>query len=567
MDSTNLKFEFINTLQLVRFTSRKDEKDDPEVSRRDYVKAAVGAAVGAVVGAAAGSQLFPRVEEKEVPVEVAKYLCPYCTEEFDTEEALGEHIKAVHPELVTKEVKPWLPEKWDKEADVVVVGFGGAGAAAAIEAHDAGAKVLILETAPAALGGSTGMCGGVIYGAGTSVQRVAGIMDSADEMYKYWMAVTGPGCDAELARLLADKSAENIEWLIKLGAEIPSVVYDEPDRPVPPAGGLYFSGAEPEYAHITPPKPRGHAVVGGGKAIFETLRKAVEARGIEVMLETRALKLIATPEKEVLGVKAESKGKITYIKARKAVVIATGEFTRNEEMLKRHCPRGLGTYPVDDPNALGDGHIMADDIGADLVNMHAGFLYVLGIGGLAGVYSIYVNKLGRRFVNESAGYPVRGAALDRQPDRVAFAIIDEAIRAKTGEEVQIEAPTIEELATKIGVDPTILRDTINTYNEYVDAGKDPEFGKPKEYLLPIKNPPFYAKPLMLAFFTTGGIRINTKAQAIDVSGKIIPRLYAAGLASGGLFGEIYPGSGSSMANCICTGRIAGRNAAAETPWE
>lgn len=126
-----------------------------------------------------------------------------------------------------------VPKKWDKEVDVVVIGFGGTGAAAAIEAHDAGARVLILEKMPVA-GGSTALSGGIVYAAGTAVQRAAGITDSPDGMYKFWMADHKDLLDPELLRLVSARSSDAVDWLAKLGARFPADL-------------LYFSGVEQEY--------------------------------------------------------------------------------------------------------------------------------------------------------------------------------------------------------------------------------------------------------------------------------------------------------------------------------
>ncbi len=479
---------------------------------------------------------------------------------------------------------------WDKKADVVVIGFGCSGAAAAMESHDTGAKVLLLEK-ESDPGGSTAICGGVIYAAGTSFQEEYGIQDSPDEMFKYWMA-TGKGLnDPELVRVIADRSSENVDWLMELGAK---------------AVFFGYSGAEflPEFAAITPPKPRGIKFEGEGAGLFKILNNAVLERNIEVLLETKAIELIVNTKREVIGVKAEVKGKESYICAKRGVIITTGGFGRNREMLRDYSPKGYKSISVNPVCNTGDGIRMARALGADLRVMHE----TIGVPGTevsrlgrgvpvvapsAGIDlpAIFVDKNGKRFVDESLYYDyLNEVFLDQE---VAFLIFDESVRKIGGsgiiqgitfgmsmialgftnkideelkEGIVLQASTIKDLAMKIGLDPTELENTINVFNENAKSGVDPEFGRTRGLGL-IENPPFYAIETRPAFFDTmGGVSINVKAQVLDVFNNIIPRLYAAGRTTGGTIGEVYPGSGSDIQEGTCFGRIAGRNAAMEEPW-
>jgi fumarate reductase flavoprotein subunit len=479
---------------------------------------------------------------------------------------------------------------WDEKADVVVIGFGCAGAAAAIEAHDTGTEVILLdkESEP---GGSTAICGGVIYAARTSFQEEYGVKDSPDEMFKYFVA-TGKGLnDPELIRVMADKSGENVDWLMKLGAK--AVFYG-------------YSGVEylPEFAAVTPPKPRGIKFEGEGARLFELLNNAVLERKIEVLLETKAIELIVNTKREVIGVRAEGKGRESYICAKRGVVITTGGFGHNKKMLRDYNPKGYKSISVNPTCNTGDGINMARALGADLRVMHE----TIGVPGtkvprlgrgvpiiapLTGIDlpAIFVDKTGKRFVDESLYYDYLNDVLLRH--EVAFLIFDDSVRKIGGsgiiqgisfgmsmialgftnemdeeikEGVVLQASTIRKLATKIGVNPTELETTVDFFNENARSGVDPDFGRTRGLGL-IEEPPFYAIESRPAFFDTmGGIRINAKAQVIDVFTDIIPRLYAAGRTTGGIFGEIYPGSGSSIQECTCFGRIAGRNAAMEKLW-
>ena len=550
-----------------------------QVSRREFVKGAAGVAGVAAVGALASCVPLPAATPTAVP---------------------------------TAAPKPWLPAKWDYEADVVVVGFGGAGGSAAIEAHDAGAKVIILEKTPTP-GGSTTLCAGIYYGAGTSLQKAEGITDTADEMYKYLAAIgrvgKGGRSDPERIRVWADKSAETFEWIKGLGATFyTGVNYIEQIPQIKPlaedAGwALYYSGAEPdpEFAAITPPKVRGHVVrpvaptypyppkhptaptavgITRGTGWFKPLWEGAKARGIQVLLETRAMALVTDPlTNEVLGVKADSKGTTLYIKARRAVHLAAGGFSQNKEMTKIWCPEAQGgvNFTASD---TGDGIQMGMAIGASAVNMDR----VLAPGPVRPSGSILVNYGGRRFDDETLHYGSKGLWTG-QRNSIAFAILDEDIRKAAGVATTIQASTIGELARQIRIDPAVLEDTVNFYNESVALVKDREFGRrerdsqkhpPDEVvvpaaraMMPIKTPPFHAMRSdhnnFTGTITIGGLRINTKAQVIDVYGKVIPRLYAAGSTTGGML-DIYVGSGHAVSQALNFGRIAGKNAAAEMPW-
>jgi len=539
--------------------SRKDEKDDPEVSRRDYVKAAVGAAVGAVVGAAAGAAgmraALPPIVTKEV-----------------------EKVEVEKPVIVEKEVpvevKPWLPEKWDDEADVIVVGYGAAGAAAAVEAYDAGADVLILEKLPTP-GGDTILCGGAVYAAGTEIQKALGIDDSAEEMKKYYRQIK-PGLNLpEFIDILAEKSSEAVEWLINNGAKIPARLG------IP---GLTIGGFEHLYEDVTPAKPRSHWVEGGGRGLFKAIQSAVQSRNIRVKLETPVERLIFDPVSNgVIGVKAKHAGKELLIKAKKAVILATGGWCHNKELLTAYAPCG-NAYPgaKGSPGSTGDGIVMAQAVGAYLWAMHE-ILESLGIKEAPNAYftpfmeyTIIVNKKAERFINEGAWTePITEETL-RQPGAVAFLIFDSAIRERSEVATTLESvipdkyvikdDTIRGLAEKLGLDPEALESTIEDYNTCCETGEDP-FGKTKEQLIPIKVPPFYAiKADPLPVITTGGVLTNTRAQVLNAFKEPIKRLYAAGEVTGGKVVG-YPGCGSSITECIVFGRIAGRNAALETPWE
>lgn len=473
-------------------------------------------------------------------------------------------------------VESGLPEKWDKETDIVVIGFGGAGASAAIAAREAGAEVVVLEK-QGVMGGSTATSGGLVYAAGTSVQKANGIEDSSDKMFEHYMNAGNGFNDPALSRLAADTSAANIDKLIALGASFP-------DAPTI-AGAEYHVGSEP-IARV-------HSVVygemTGGGAYFRVLEDGARNAGAEVMEETEAKELVVDGSKQVVGVKAVNAGTEMFIKARKGVILATGGFTRSEEMLRAYSEQAFYCQPLGAPNLTGDGLKMAFALGAAASNIHE----VLGCPGLtlpgkiAATYAfwtfgtaaaILVNANGERFVNEFGFYDWKNTELLKQPGRFSYSVFDAATRdaapgmlvmgfsadleQEVADGIVLKADTLAELAEKMGVPVDRFEAAIAKYNEDCVAGADTLFGRP--FLLnPIETGPFYAfKTFPTMFDTMGGLKINENAQVIDVWGNVISRLYAAGNVAGGVLGEHYTGSGSALNAGMTFGLIAGKHASA-----
>jgi succinate dehydrogenase/fumarate reductase flavoprotein subunit len=265
-----------------------------------------------------------------------------------------------------------MPDKWDMEADVVVAGFGGAGACAALEAAKQGASVLLLDKAEVP-GGSTRLSGGIVYAAGTKLQRQAGIDDTPEAMFKYIMACGQGRAVPELVRVAAERSAGNVAWLESLGAVFPAEL-------------LAMSGmeAEPEYAAVTPPTKRGHRVKGTGAALFEVLANAVKAeKNIKVLLGTTITRPITRPATgngrcEILGIKALRGRREINIRAKRAVVLSTGGIMSSKEALpwlKDYSPDVALCVPAGSLNSTGDGYRVGAYCGAALKGLNtAGYL-------------------------------------------------------------------------------------------------------------------------------------------------------------------------------------------------
>ena len=441
-----------------------------------------------------------------------------------------------------------------READVIVVGAGAAGLAAAIEAAEAGAEVVLLEKLPA-VGGSTLVSGGIVYGAETPGQERLGVEDSAEDLAQYWIERAEGDVDEALIRFVAERAGETIAWLESMGVEFQDPV---------PAG--------------TSPVPRGHTTKEGrGAGLIRPLEAKAKELGVEILTETTATKLL-TDDNAVVGVEAETKDGKTVQFRGKAVVLATGGYDRDEDLRVEYAPVAEGHISYTSRGNTGDGLRMAREVGAEIISKNGviGFRgvaenipYTDPVGGLIFVPGLYVDSAGQRFVNEAIDYPIFYDAMIANGDENFYLIFDansvpEALQEGVDDEVAFAGETLAELAEAAGIDPDGLEETVDKYNQMAEAGEDTEFGKPAELLTPVKEGPFYAlrvKPAILGTF--GGPKINVKTEVIGTDGQPIPGLYAAGeVANGQFFKTTYPASGTSIQMCFTLGRVAGREAAA-----
>lgn len=487
------------------------------------------------------------------------------------------------------------PDSWDMEADVVVIGFGGAGTCAAIEAAEAGAQVVAFEKASNA-GGNTAHSGGVIYlGGGTPLQKQHGFDDTPDNMYTYLEAAMGQTADKERLRYYADHSVEHYEWLTGLGIEF-GQKYWEGKVVQPPAqeGGLSYSGNEANwpYSEIAEPAPRGHMPAGAGAAVYAPLKARADELGIEVHYNTAGERLVVNEEGRVVGVRVRT-GAVDpsatpaagatpvpqeelYVKARQGVILTTGGFQFNREMLAVHAPWYLPAFPLGGPHQGDDGSgiKMAQAVGADVVNMGSAspwkFIYAPG----EMCKAILVDGRGARIVNESAYGEDVGNAIIRRAGGVAWLVMTEAIAREVEAAggpppmATYTADTLEELAEQMGVDVAVFTNTVNFYNEQAAEGHDPLFHKKADYLMPLDQGPFLAIDFGIntgiPFITLGGLRANVNCEVLDSFDEVIPGLYAAGRTAPGISNEVY-NSGTAVGDCTFWGRVAGRSAAAADP--
>lgn len=454
----------------------------------------------------------------------------------------------------------------EKRADVVIIGGGGAGLAAAVSAHQKGAKVLVLEKMPK-VGGNTIISGAAFNAVDPKRQEAAGIVDSVDKHYTQTFEGGDKLGKPELVKILTDNAYPAIQWLESLGMKFKDEVFTV-------LGGLW---------------PRAHKPVKPlGTGYIETYMDYIAAHsdGIEIMLNTTATELIVEDGK-VVGVKAESlDGKITA-KANKGVVVATGGFGANIEMRDRFnkiWPTLTNIMTTNHPGATGDGMLMAEKIGAKLLGMEQIQLLPMGdpkTGSLSGNIEqgvenrIFVNKDGNRFVDEGARRDVMTKALFEQKDSFMWVILDkhsyptgdtknnfnETIDQLVAAGRAYKADTIEGLAKQIGVSPENLAKSVAEFNKAVEQGGKDALGRTL-FKDKIDTAPYYAGARVpTVHHTMGGVEINVNAQVLDTNGKIIPGLYAAGEVTGGIHGSNRLG-GNALADVTVFGRIAGESAAA-----
>jgi fumarate reductase flavoprotein subunit len=458
--------------------------------------------------------------------------------------------------------------------DVIVIGGGGAGMAAAIQAADAGARVALLE-AGSRLGGATALAGGLFYAAGTATQRALGIVDTPDAMYRDILALNGDSVPPALVRRLCDDAPKIMNWLVELGVEFP------PERLSSPSGrGV----------------PRAHEPVGFGAKIAEQLDLAVSKRPIDVARATRVEKLLTDAQGAVTGVEVGD----DEIHAR-AVVLACGGYGASEEFIKRMLPKaarvGDWVWNVGCSTNRGDGLRMAEAVGAPLVGQDSALLlltpnFYRDLEVIGPDWALMVNARGKRFVREDGAYYEIAEGIEAQPHSRAYCIFDrplletakphprvlEAVKLGIAtvswvtrvllEQLEkgrvIESPTIAGLAQKIGVDAAALTTTVARYNQLASAGRDDDLDKSAASLKPVATPPFYAvevRPAAL-IVTGGGMPIDVEARVLDSMGRPIPGLYAAGETVGNIYGSHYVSSGYAIASSITFGCVAGRAAAA-----
>lgn len=524
--------------------------------------------------------------------------------------AVGVGAAAIAP-LAASEAKPLSPasvQRWTHETDVVILGAGFAAQVSAIVAHDAGAAVLMIEKAPEQhQGGNSRVCGQLIWCPSEKIK------EDSFQYLKAMTAGTGYPVPEEYLRFYVQGSHENKAWFEKMGATM--VPQREPGTYTP----FYpeFPGADAiasEHAAFSV----GGKYSGPGRVWRFLEDLIVQRKGIRKMYATPAKKLIQDPATgEIRGVVAASAGKDIFIKARRGVIVCTGGYEFNPQMIRDYIHLQDFASPGS-PYNTGDGIRMCMAVGADLVNMGscaapwgavcrvpdclASVLFFPFKGG-----HIRVGADSRRYKDEYWEPPhgpwpghrpefcgmvkEHGAYRREKTPFPIHAIVDEEARlsgplwygigfsgqiegfkcsrdnaAEIAKGYAVAADTIEELALKTGRDPVALQDTVRRWNAACAVGADREHGRSTN-LTPVVKPPFYAVNVIpTPINTQGGMLRNIEGQVISVSGQPIPRLYSAGEIGDRVWANLYECAKNVGAGCMAAGRVAGRNAAAEKPW-
>lgn len=465
--------------------------------------------------------------------------------------------------------------RWDDTFDVVISGFGCAGASAAISAAQTGASVLVLERASGS-GGTSALSGGVIYcGGGTDIQKACGFEDSIEAMRAYLMASTGPGPDAAKIGLYCEESVAHFNWLVSVGVPFKPSYWPHNCEPWTD-DCLYYSGSEAchPYSEIARPAPRGHAVqmegsCTGGGLLMRILSGAAVAAGAQVLLDANCSGLITASDGRVIGVAVRAEGNTRYIRARRGVVVATGGFIMNRELVEMHAPQAVRLGMLGNPWDDGAGMLLGSAAGGALLNMQA-VSYTCPVLLPSGfIRGILLNEKGQRFINEDVNHKRIGELSVLQEDGRIFLLVDTEIFEQPQRSLPIVATgeTAEELEAELGWPRYSLEATLNVYNHHAASGRDPLFHKRPEFLKPLTSPPYAVFDCSVdasgAYhsFTLGGLRTSPSGQVLSQDGTAVPGLFAAGRATSCLSAQSCGTSGLQLGEGTFFGRLAGQAAA------
>ena len=484
------------------------------------------------------------------------------------------------------------------DADIAIVGAGGAGMTAAITAAAEGKSVVILESQPMVGGNSVRATGGMnagktVYQDENEFGESAGVektLKTAAEKYadnetitalaatvaEQWAAyqanptgyfdsvelmeldtmIGGKGInDPALVETLCSNSADAIDWLGEQGITLHSV--------------SSFGGASVKRIHR--PVDAEGKTLSVGSYMIPLLEENCQKAGVQMMLNTTATEILTDDNGAAVGIKATGASGETITINAKAVVLTTGGFGANLDMVVEYKPELKGFMTTNAPGILGQGIKMAQAIGADTVDMdqiqiHPTVQYdsaSLITEGLRGDGAVLINSEGKRFIDEVSTRDVVSAAEIAQPGSYSWLIIDQkmvddssVIQGYIKKGYTFEGKTYEELAEQIGVDGAALAETMNTWNGYVEAKNDPDFGR-TSFADKLDTAPYYAiKVTAGVHHTMGGLKINTNTEVLNENGEIIPGLFAAGEVTGGVHGANRLG-GTAVSDFVVFGRIAG----------
>lgn len=459
--------------------------------------------------------------------------------------------------------------------DAAIIGGGGSGLAAAIAAAEKGATVILFEKRSKP-GGDTALAGGFFASESPALQRLRAESRS-DELIKLALSHAHWKIDPRIIQAFIKKSGDTVRWLEQMG-----VKFEDISQFIPLQGPRIF-----------------HLPEGLGAGLIKLLVKKCKKLGVKILSNTAATKILTNKDGRVTGLLARSK-EIELAISAKSVIIGSGGYAGNKEFLKKYYPFYTDTMRAIGLPLNGDGLTMAMEIGAATEGL--GTLLLRGPyfpGSMDVVHvamepnTIWVNKKGIRFTDEAIGFnwPEAANALNRQPDKISYTLLDEKIKKYFMEDglikgfrqppltkmlrldkklrIEAEKGTVkisnswDEIAKWMGAAPKVLKESVREYNASCDQGYDGLMSKDRNYLMPLRTPPFYALKCYQGFLgTIGGIKINHHMEVLDHNDDPIPGLYAVGCAAGGWESDTYclALSGSAFGFALNSGRIAGENA-------
>ena len=444
------------------------------------------------------------------------------------------------------------------DCDVLVVGGGGAGVTAAGHAAEAGAKTVLIEKM-SYLAGSSSLALGTFYGAGTQLQKAAGIDDSPEGLLAYFLSRNGDKLDYDMQKFCAEHFGETIDWLSgELG--------------VPFKDKVSIKGKDTV--------PRGHNCATSAFDALNAVTRYAQDAGVEFHFNMAAQKLVMDGN-EVAGVIAkDSQGKLVQYNA-KQTIMASGGFCRNPDMIDYYMPDYSGVYTEVGMGLTGEGLQMGLDQGAAYVG-HGGTNGILacpidaGQSKLISTKVLWVDSNGQRFANEGGQTHEIYYQVAHFPDQKFYAIYDQAqvdalsdkLKASLERGIRdgyaAKGDTVEAACNAMGVNGSAAAVTLDSYNALAAAGTDTQFKKKADLLVPLTQAPYYAIQMgVCTHGSFGGYHVNTDFQVLDTDGNPIPRFYSAGEVCCGTFiYDDYPAGGCGLNWSYTSGRFAGANAAA-----
>lgn len=443
----------------------------------------------------------------------------------------------------------------DKTCDVVVVGSGGSGLAAAIEAYDKGASVVIIEKMPIA-GGNTNKASAGMNAAETLFQQQAGITDHKEWFYNETLKGGKNKNNPELLHYFVEHAPAAINWLDAKGIRLNNLTT---------TGGMSV-----DRTH----RPNNGAAVGG--FLISGLLKNINERGIELMLDTSVTDIELKDGRINAVIVNDEDGNEQRIST-KAIIVATGGFGANAQMVTHYRPDLANFVTTNHKGATGSGIALLQKIGAGTVDMNEIQIHptveqktaYLISESIRGGGAILVSRHGKRFVNELDTRDKVSNSIIALTDHYAYILFDEQIRQENkaadtyiGKGLAVQADSLVGLAEKLDINPETLSNTVERYNRFVEQQHDEDFGRTTGMRHPLNQPSFYAIPIAPGIHhTMGGVTINTNTEVLDTNAQVIKGAYAAGEVAGGVHGGNRIG-GNAIADIIIFGIQAGDQAAA-----